>query len=344
MSTANVVDSIGFDLERVHTGLIVYLVDLWRSGKKEPLQTFFSDLGVNLPEVEEIKARKEYENIDLVLLGQNDKLLVAVEMKVHNHESLVPVKGTRGEKAYQTEEYPRRIGECPFLYITLGVGEYYRREPHGAANRNVKQIGLDKFIPAIKRISDHDSIIKAWEESLAAEKDFRETCGADRKSDEENIKKWNVYFLGFLREELDRARSDPCQADFTAYRHSQDTILNVGIKKPTETKDAYCYMEINGNGKLNLKANLESLSSQSARKDYVKRARNYYTGLISERWPCKPTGEAANLKKSRMLISFDIGIEKQDGFFRHTESREWSCERISEIIRWFSAQPVVKMS
>ena len=84
MGMANVVDSIGFDLERVHTGLIVYLVDLWRSGKKEPLQTFFSELGVELQGVEEIKARKEYENIDLVLLDQSDTPLVAVEMKVYN--------------------------------------------------------------------------------------------------------------------------------------------------------------------------------------------------------------------------------------------------------------------
>ncbi len=342
MGMANVVDSIGFDLERVHTGLIVYLVDLWRSGKKEPLQTFFSELGVELQGVEEIKARKECENIDLVLLNQNDTPLVAVEMKVHNHESLVPVKGSRGEWAYQTNEYPKRIGTCRFLYVTLGAGEYYRRKPYGS----VEQVGLDEFILAVKRISDHDAIIKAWEESLMAEKGFREACGADRKSDKETLKKWNLYFLGFLREELDGY--DPYQADFTAYRHSQDTILNSGIKKPAEVEGAYCYMEINGNGKLNLKADLESLDSQADRQAYVERARNHYAGSMSDLANDSPsyekTGARANLTKSRTLISFDIGIEKQDGFFGHTESRERSCERISEIIRWFSAQPVVKTS
>lgn len=152
---ANIVDSIGFDLERVHTGLIVYLVNLWCSGKREPLQTFFSELGVELQEAEEIRARTECKNIDLVIFSQNDKPLVAVEMKVHNHEDLVVVRGSGGEKACQTKEYPGRIGECTFLYVTLGAGEFYRREPYG----DVKHIGLDRFLAAVERVSVHDQIL-----------------------------------------------------------------------------------------------------------------------------------------------------------------------------------------
>lgn len=334
----NIVDSIGFDLERVHTGLIVYLVDLWRDGKGEPLQTFFSELGVNLGRAGEISVKKEHENIDLVLFDR-DNALVAIEMKVHNHEICVDEKKPRNERNYQTIEYPKRVRARHFLYVTLGTGELYRRKPYG----KVQQVGLDRFLTAVKKIAEHDSVIEAWERALSCELKFRAACKEGRRDGGTDAKKWNVYFLGFLRRELDRSKLMSNEADFTAYRHSQDTILNTGIKRPPEAEGAYCYMEINGNGRLNLKANLESSSSLEKKRDYVGRAKDHYVGLLDDEWSYEPTGETANLKKSRPLLSFDVGIEKQNGgFFGYTESKERSCEKVGRIVGWFLEKPAVE--
>lgn len=335
----NIVDSIGFDLERVHTGLIVYLVDLWRSGKLEPLQSFFHALDVDLQGTKEIKAKKEYENIDLVLCGESDKRLVAIEMKIHNRESLVAVKGPGGGKAYQTVEYSRRVNDCQFLYVTLGVGEYYRREPYG----NVRQVGLDRFLTAVKEISDFDPIIRAWEESLRTEKEFRTACREGCKSGKD-VKKWNVYFLSFLREDLESSMPNINGADFTVYRLNSDTILNSGIKKPSGTEGAYCYMEINQNGKLNLKANLEPLSSQGDKRAYVKKAKDHYNDLVYDWFNSEKTYDSKNLKKSRTIMSFDVGINvgKQDKFFTYEDGVEQTSKRIGEVMRWFSEKPPVE--
>lgn len=116
--------------------------------------------------------------------------------------------------------------------------------------------------------------------------------------------------------------------------------MNAGIEKPAETKSAHCYMEINANGKLNLKANLEALTDQEEKRGYVDRARRHYKYAEGNRWLPEATDEVAKLKKSRMLLSFDVGIEKQDKFFK-CKSKERTCEQIRDTVSWFSRTPAV---
>lgn len=335
----NVVNSIGFDLERVHTGLIVYLVDLWISGHKTPLQKFLKTLDEELQGYTGIRAEKEYKNIDLVLCDQS-KPIIAIEMKVHNHESRVAEKQPRSERNYQTVEYPKRVKDaCKFLYVTLGVGEFFRREPYGKTHgeHNVCKIGLDKFCKAVDAIPNPDPVVEAWAQTLRDEKKFRRECreGKFCQTEGKDIEKYNLYFLGFLREKIENKELNGCELDLTVYRVSQDTILNIGVEC-FEKHGAYCYMEINSNGKLNLKANLEQLSNEEAKKEYVKEAKDHYLRLMNN--SCAESGRASKtLKKTKTVMSFDVGIRKQDKLFTYEEGLERTAEKVNKVVRTFLA-------
>lgn len=331
----NIVDSIGFDLERVHTGLVVYLVNLWQNNKGS-LLPFFDALDVDLRGHEEIRAKKEYENVDLVLCDQNDELLVAIEMKVHNYESRVPVKGSSGERNYQTIEYPKRVGDCHFLYVTLGVGEYYRQKPYG----DVPQIGLNRFHAAVEAVVDKDDVIRAWETSLKKEKEFRAACrhGEYRGIDRDEARKCNLYFLGFLRNELEGYWSQDLRLDPTVYSSGPDTILNFGVQKGP------CYVEINNNGRLNLKINLESLNDQDAKQESIEKAARHYSDNMDARFKVEANRQTALLKKSKTIASFDIALErKEKAFLTYTaESLNETCKRISYLVGQFCHSPVFR--
>ena len=279
---------------------------------------------MDLQGCEDVKAEKEHENIDLVLRDQNNKPIVAVEMKVHNHESCIAGKKPRTGRNYQTVEYPKRIEDAPpFLYITLGTGEFYRRKPYG----EVQSVGLETFVKAAKKTADHDPAIEAWKNALSSELEFRTACKDGCTKDIEDEKKWNVYFLGFLRRELDNGNFSLGEADLTVYRHSQDTILHSGIEKPVGNRRAYCYMEINSNSKLNLKANLEQLHSQGEKQRYVSRAEDHYSSLVKKAFHKEKGRHSAVLKKTKIVMSFDVGLRKQGKCFVLDRGMNETCEK-----------------
>jgi hypothetical protein len=37
---ANFFYSVGYDVEKIHSGMIAYLSDLWNEGEREPLDSF----------------------------------------------------------------------------------------------------------------------------------------------------------------------------------------------------------------------------------------------------------------------------------------------------------------
>jgi hypothetical protein len=37
---ANLFYPVGYDVEKIHSGMIAYLSDLWNEGEREPLDTF----------------------------------------------------------------------------------------------------------------------------------------------------------------------------------------------------------------------------------------------------------------------------------------------------------------
>ncbi len=68
----------------------------------------------------------------MILDGEDGSPVVAIEMKVDSHEGLV-------DGVPQTIAYPELLpGNPPFLFVTLGVGEFYHAptasRPAGSAS------------------------------------------------------------------------------------------------------------------------------------------------------------------------------------------------------------------
>jgi len=117
-NTANPILSIGYSLGKLHTGMMCYLCDLWNDGKREPLDVFLKRLGVQTKLPANIYPKKEYEHIDLVILNERQIPLIAIEMKVDDHEHVI-----RGDK-WQTDAYSELLDKegknVKKLFITLG--------------------------------------------------------------------------------------------------------------------------------------------------------------------------------------------------------------------------------
>lgn len=332
----NVVNSIGYDLEKVHTGMIVYLVDLWREGERQSLERFLSSLRVKLPEVSDIKAKREFKRIDLVLVDQSNTPLVAFEMKVHNHESKIVEEGAGGRKDYQTRVYPRRIPECKyFLYVTLGVGECYRR-PY---NDTVAWIRLDEFYKAVEGVAETDSVTKAWEGALREEKRFRSACRNNQHRDEyrDRSRHWNLYFLGFLRDELQDRWPKDLELYPTVYPVSSDTILNF-----VRGERGSSYIEINQNGRLNLKVNLEQFDEQEKKRSYAKKALEHYGTLMEGCFGAREESLNGTLRKSKTLMSFDIALRKDGALLTYGEDSSKTHERIFKLVSRFCRSPTAQ--
>mgnify|MGYP003296465687 CR=1 FL=1 len=58
----NFINSIGYRVEKLHSGMIVYLCDLWKEGDTKPLEGFLSCLGIELT-AQSLTAKREHKNI-----------------------------------------------------------------------------------------------------------------------------------------------------------------------------------------------------------------------------------------------------------------------------------------
>jgi hypothetical protein len=330
---ANFFCSVGYAAENVHSGMIAYLCDLWNEGEREPLGSFLDGLGVSLETENDLRRPdREWQHIDLVVHdNEDDSPVLAIEMKVDSNEA-------RPGREPQTIAYPKLVPEGTlFLFVTLGAGEYYHA-PHGheVHGDQVRWIRLRRFHEALKGISTDDLFIERWREAIGNEFDLRERCfSADpsRRIEEYRIeeyrgKTWNLYLLGHLKEKLTESLSgrdigiDP----FVYTPGSPDTILYFGrCKLPA-------YLEINQNGRLNLKVYLEDLDTERKRervRERVQKAQDYYQELLKAYYP-KLNMKKPNLsRKSWTIMSFDIGLE------RHNKNLFLGAEE-SEIVAWLS--------
>lgn len=239
----NFINSIGYRVEKLHSGMIVYLCDLWKEGDTKPLEGFLSCLGIELT-AQSLTAKREHKNIDLVIFDAREHPLIAIEMKVDNHERRITRKEASETEDWQARIYPQLVKGCEhFLYITLGVGEYY----HAPRGKQFSWVRIEHFLKALNTIPNGDPLIDAWREAVGNEKNLQDKC---RDNDlngvkEHQAKTWNVYFLGILKERLEDLLSNTLEASLTAYPYSSDTILNIGLSPRWP-----CYMEINSNGAL----------------------------------------------------------------------------------------------
>jgi len=111
-----------------------------------------------------------------------------------------------------------------------------------------------------------------------------------------------------------------------------DTILNFGWSKDPE------YLEINSNGRLNLKVGFEE-STRDETKQYdiariAERIRiTYRRGTYELR-------EGGRIGRSKTVATFDVGLSVVDGLLEFSQSRENTLRRLREVLDIFYGAPI----
>ncbi len=327
---ANFFCSVGYSAENVHSGMIAYLCDLWNEGEREPLGSFLDSLGVPLETENDLRADLEWKRIDLVVRdAQDGSFVVAVEMKVDSHEGLTP------SREPQTISYPKLIEGAPLMFVTLGAGEFYH--PPVGQSEKVKWVRLRDFHEALEAISKDDPFIEGWRNTVANEVDLQDRCfSRDRSRIEEyRGKTWNLYFLGYLKKKLTGSLSDrDIGINTFVYTAGSgpDTILYFGRSKLP------AYLEINQNGRLNLKVNLAKLKTEQ-KETRLSDAEDYYRNLLEDYHPDLNTRKLDTQRKSRTVMSFDIGLDKSSGNFFYRSGRAETISKLIPVLETFYGSP-----
>lgn len=97
----NLISAVGYRLEKLHSGMIAYLCDLYREGVTGPLESLFRALDAPLPNLPTPK--REWNSVDLAIFdGPASTPFLLIEMKVdqHEHETAKWIDG-RKEDGYQ---------------------------------------------------------------------------------------------------------------------------------------------------------------------------------------------------------------------------------------------------
>ena len=310
--------------------MLVYLCDLWNEGKREPLRAFLDHLRIPLGKHHRLRTAREHKNIDLIIFEpENNYPIVSFEMKVDSHERWV-----KGER--QTVFYPKLLPEgTHFLYVTLGVGEYY----HAPYGNQAQWVRIREFYGALEAISDDDTLIASWRNAIANEIDLQDRCfsGDMSRIDEYRGRTWSLYFLGRLKEMLITSLPDlrDVGIDPTMYAHppGPDTILNFGESKhPT-------YMEINNNGLLNLKINLEGLATPEQKEACFESTRSYYQALLEEFDPALNIRSLNPRAKSKTVRSFDVGLNSRNGNLWYASTESETLQTLAEVLLKFYRAP-----
>ena len=325
----NIVQSIGYSLGKLHTGFFAYLCDIYREGEREPLEAVLETLGVPVPAIP--TPAREWNSIDLAILdGQERRPRILIEMKVddHEHETTRVINGVR-KKGYQTDLYAEAFPECDaYLYVTLGLGEYF----HAPYGHRFRWVRLRDFLGALDRIAAPNHFVEQWRDALRNELDIRERVfHLDRSRLWEcRAGAWNIYFLGRLKEELLQSLGhNSLDIDPTCYTYGTrpDTILNFGWSREPE------YMEINNNGRLNLKLSFDNRADAATREGAVREAmRKVVQSYASGSYRLHETGRVG---ASKTVASFDIGLVDEQECLRFAGTKEDSVRKVETILRVF---------
>jgi hypothetical protein len=202
---------------------------------------------------------------------------------------------------------------------------------------NVKWIRLRHFHEALQTISRNDPFIEGWRDTVANEVDLQDRCySCDRsRIDEYRGRTWNLYLLGYLKEALRESLSDrDIGIDPFVYTAGigPDTILYFGRSKLP------AYLEINQNGRLNLKVNLAGLKEEQ-KEERVSHAGTYYLDLLANHFPDFNTSKLNTQWKSRTLMSFDIGLGKSNGNLFHRSGRAETIGKLTPVLETFYRSP-----
>ena len=347
----NVIASIGYGQGKLHTGLIKYLCDLWNSGDKQPLEAFFSSLGIPLDGVLSLELKPEHKGIDLVIRAKriDEKKhgpFLVIEMKVDDHEHKVKKKidgktiSGPQTTVYQLLEKGKK-GEVKYLFITLGAGQYFRGPQEGP----FEWVKLEKFAEALDAIQTQNGTLLAWREAVHTELELQERAfdGDLTRRNEYRSGTRNLYLLGSLKEQIDRlSNQQPWRDEIRAYLWGSrpDTILNFG-----QTKRKPFFMEVNSNGTMNLKVRFDPDADRQSRMQWYQKAQEFYCDLLGE-WAPECNRRRGFGKKTKTLMSFEFGLQR-DGkelCYKDGCSLDGASKHLLQIVEKFYSSPVFKDS
>lgn len=319
---ANIIESFGYSLGKVHVGMLVFLCDLFREGKTEPLTTTLAALEVPVPG--NPIARREWkigprQRVDLAIFdGIRETPSIVIEVKVDDYE------GVQGD-VWQTTLYSDATPyDTHRLFITLGSGEYY----HPPDSR-FKWVRLRDLFQAINAIVTPELCIRQWRDALQNELNRRQMVSQNIRDYLHLFRagSWNIIFLGQLKEAL-QANLDngPLNIEPTCYTHGTrpDTILNFGWNNYPR------YAEINNNGRLNLKVTFEDCKDNAERRALYEET----VALLKK----ELADEAKDIRgydpgsKTMTVLSIDIGLSASDGALGYSYGQGYTVDKLNHFL------------
>ena len=309
---ANLIESMGYNLGKVHVGLIAYMCDLYR-GNPAPLESFLDTLGVPVPG--EPKPIREWASgqgkVDLAIFdGDEENPCFIIEMKVDDRGHRIDEQ--LGGYAVATEY----LTTDNRLLITLGNSEYFQRRENG--QNGFTWIRLRNFAEAVNNACSSDiSVINDWSIALQNELERRDSVEHNDRVNINNYRSgsWNITLLGQLREQLTPELCGEIGITPTCYTHGRkpDTILNFGYKLGN------LYAEINNNGKLNVKIGFNNHNNHNeCRELYGNIQENLLAALNNAQQPNRGYRTGS---RSATLVSIPIGLEIYNGELGYAPGR-----------------------
>lgn len=331
---ANLIESLGYSLGKVHIGLLAYMCAQYREGATGPLTSFLQSLGVPVPH--DPVPHREWKaapgvRLDLAIFDGDAKIpCIIVEMKVDDHESTSNDIGKTTAYANATPHVPHR------LFVTLGHGEYY----HPPYDDQFKWIKLPAFAQAVQAASTaHPTMgpIHDWALALQHELDRRHAVTNNDRRQLQTYRpgSWNINFLGQLKEALSLALDvASIERNSTCYTHGTrpDTILNFGWTKYPR------YAEINNNGRLNCKVTFEECTTADERRTlYLDTVHILQETMVGHALGIQPLNPSAN---TMTIASLDIGLSTPDGALQYNGNAQETLTRLAQFLCAFYGNPI----
>ena len=300
---ANLIESVGYGLGKIHVGLIAYMCDLYREGTVDPLESFLQTLAVPVPR--KPRPVREWKvaggRLDLAIFdGQAESPSVILEMKVDDYET--------DEQLEIQANATRHLSKSNRLLVTLGNGEYYRQRGN---LDDFTWIRLGKFTQAVRNACSTVSEVRVlhdWADALERELKRRDIVRRNAREDISYYRSgwhlWNITLLGQLREKLEEWSVRVCNEisiEPTCYPLRSDTILHFDWRPDP------LYAEINKNGKLNVKIAFNDHTNHGECRKLSESRQECLINTLADAE--KPNRGYRKGSKTMTLVSLPIGLE-----------------------------------